>query len=79
MASLNGTVRTLEPHVREEMQRLLTEIATMTARAHGAEAVVEYDRGYPCVVNDGCGDGTGRRSQPPACWARPRSSASARP
>jgi hippurate hydrolase len=52
-ASLNGTVRTLEPHVREEMQRLLTEIATLTARAHGAEAVVDYDRGYPCVVNDG--------------------------
>ena len=52
-ASLNGTVRTLQPHVREEMQRLLTEIATMTARAHGAEAVVDYERGYPCVVNDG--------------------------
>jgi hippurate hydrolase len=51
-ASLNGTVRTLVPHVREEMQRLLTEIATITARAHGAEAVVEYERGYPCVVND---------------------------
>ena len=51
-ASLNGTVRTLQPHVREEMQRLLTEIATITARAHGAEAVVEYERGYPSVVND---------------------------
>ena len=53
VASLNGTVRTLKPDVREEMQRLLTEIATITARAHGAEAVVEYERGYPCVVNDG--------------------------
>ena len=52
-ASLNGTVRTLDPHVREEMQRLLTEIATITARAHGAEAVVEYERGYPVNVNDG--------------------------
>ena len=52
-ASLNGTVRTLQPQVREDMQRLLTEIATITARAHGAEAVVEYERGYPVNVNDG--------------------------
>ena len=51
-ASLNGTVRTLDPVVRDDMERLLTEVATLTARAHGAEAVVEYSRGYPSVVND---------------------------
>jgi hippurate hydrolase len=34
------------------MQRLLTEVATITARAHGAEATVDYQPGYPSVVND---------------------------
>jgi hippurate hydrolase len=52
LASLNGTVRTLSAAVRDEMQTLLTDIATTTARAHGAEAVVEYSRGYPSVIND---------------------------
>jgi hippurate hydrolase len=51
-ASLNGTVRTLLPEVRDEMQQRLTEIATATARAHGGEATVEYSRGYPSVIND---------------------------
>jgi amidohydrolase len=51
-AFLNGTVRTLRAPVREEMQRLLTEVATITARAHGAEATVDYQPGYPSVVND---------------------------
>lgn len=51
-AFLNGTIRTLNPQVRKEMERLLTEIATTTARAHGAEAVVDYQLGYPSVVND---------------------------
>jgi hippurate hydrolase len=49
---LNGTIRTLRAPVREEMQRLLIEIATTTARAHGAEATVDYQPGYPSVVND---------------------------
>jgi hippurate hydrolase len=51
-AFLNGTIRTLRAPVREEMQRLLTEVATITARAHGAEATVDYQPGYPSVVND---------------------------
>jgi hippurate hydrolase len=50
-AVLNGTVRTLRPEVQDEVQDLLTSIAVATAAAHGAEAVVEYDRGYPPVVN----------------------------
>jgi hippurate hydrolase len=51
-ASLNGTVRTLSATVRDEMQTLLTEIAVTTARAHGGDAVVDYTRGYPSVIND---------------------------
>jgi hippurate hydrolase len=50
-AVLNGTVRTLRPEVQDEVQDLLTSIATATAAAHGAEAVVEFERGYPPVVN----------------------------
>jgi amidohydrolase len=50
-AVLNGTVRTLLPAVQDEVQALMTEIATATAAAHGARAVVEYERGYPPVVN----------------------------
>jgi hippurate hydrolase len=50
-AVLNGTVRTLRPEVQDEVQGLLTAIAVATAAAHGAEAVVEYERGYPPVVN----------------------------
>jgi hippurate hydrolase len=50
-AVLNGTVRTLRPEVQDEVEGLLTSIATATAAAHGAEAVVEYERGYPPVVN----------------------------
>ena len=51
-AVLGGTVRTFRPDTRDTLQRLLSEVATNTARAHGAEAVVEYERGYPGVVND---------------------------
>jgi amidohydrolase len=50
-AVLNGTVRTLRPEVQDEVQELLTSMAMATAAAHGAEAVVEYERGYPPVVN----------------------------
>jgi hippurate hydrolase len=50
-AVLNGTVRTLRPEVQDEVQRLLTDMAVATAAAHGAEAVVEYIRGYPPVIN----------------------------
>ena len=48
---LNGTVRTLDPAVRDDMQRMMGEVVDLTARAHGGTAVLEYDRGYPSVVN----------------------------
>jgi amidohydrolase len=51
-AVLNGTVRTLRPEVQDRMEELLASIATATAAAHGAEAAVEYIRGYPPVVNN---------------------------
>ena len=50
-ALLNGTVRTLKAEVRDEMEKLLVETAKATAAAFGAEASVEYSRGYPSVIN----------------------------
>ncbi|HWK45480.1 MAG TPA: M20 aminoacylase family protein [Stellaceae bacterium] len=52
-ATLNGTVRTFKPEVQDGMQALLTSVAQATALAHGAEARVVYNRGYPPVVNAG--------------------------
>ena len=50
-AMLNGTVRTLDPAVRDDMQRMMTEVVDLTARAHGGRATLDYERGYPSVVN----------------------------
>lgn len=50
-AVLNGTVRTLDADVRDEMQRIMGETAAATAAAYGATATLEYERGYPSVVN----------------------------
>ena len=51
-AMLNGTVRTLRPEVQDEIEALMPQIVQATAAAHGAEAVVDYKRGYPPVVNN---------------------------
>ncbi|WP_159995704.1 M20 aminoacylase family protein [Roseomonas sp. 18066] len=48
---IQGTIRTLKPATRDAMQRLLTQVATATAEAHGASIVIDYERGYPSVVN----------------------------
>lgn len=50
-AVLNGTVRTLDAAVRDEVERMMGEVVDLTARAHGATAVLQYERGYPSVVN----------------------------
>jgi len=50
-AVLNGTVRTLKAQVQDEMEPLMRQIIEATAAAHGATAVLDYQRGYPPVVN----------------------------
>ena len=50
-AVLNGTVRTLLPEVQDQMEPLMREIIENTAAAHGAVARLDYQRGYPPVVN----------------------------
>ncbi len=50
-AALNGTVRTLDAEVRDEMERIMGETAEAVAATYGATAALEYERGYPSVVN----------------------------
>ena len=50
-ARLGGTVRTMDAGVQTLAETRLTEIAENTAIAYGAVARVEYQRGYPIVVN----------------------------
>ena len=49
---LVGTVRTYKAEVRELIQRRITEIAELTARAGGGSAVVKYELGSPALIND---------------------------
>ncbi|MCA0400170.1 MAG: M20 family metallopeptidase [Proteobacteria bacterium] len=50
-AEIAGTVRTLEPAVRDLAEKRLREIAEGTAKLFGAVATVKYERGYPPTVN----------------------------
>lgn len=49
--TMKGTVRTLSPEVRDLAQDRVTAIAEGTAQTMGAEARVNYMRGYPVMVN----------------------------
>jgi len=51
IVTLKGTVRTLDATVQDMAQKRLVEIAEKTAEAFGATAVVNYERGYPVMVN----------------------------
>lgn len=50
-ATLEGTVRSFDPSLRERAEGRITEIARGIANAHRAVCVVEYERGYRPVVN----------------------------
>jgi amidohydrolase len=52
-ARLWGTVRTLSERTRATALEGIERVATMVAAAHGAEAEVIIDRGFPVTVNDG--------------------------
>lgn len=49
---LSGTVRTLSPAVRADAQVRLTKLIQGVAESFGATAEVQYDLGYPTVIND---------------------------
>ncbi len=48
---LRGTVRSLDAGVRDHAEMRLKKLAEATAEAYGATARVEYERGYPVMIN----------------------------
>ncbi|CAH1649210.1 Hippurate hydrolase [Hyphomicrobiales bacterium] len=50
--TLTGTVRTLDPAVRDLCEERLTALARAIPAAFGATAEVEFWRGYPVTMND---------------------------
>lgn len=49
---LTGTVRTFNPEVRSWLRERIREVAEQTCRMYGARCEVEYEWGYPAVLND---------------------------
>ena len=50
--TLRGTVRTLDPEVRDQMPTRIRTMADGVCAAFGAVAEVEYRRGYDVLIND---------------------------
>ncbi|WP_299042632.1 M20 aminoacylase family protein [uncultured Tateyamaria sp.] len=48
---MTGTVRALNPEVRDQVEARVTEIATAIGTAHQCEVQVDYRVGYPVTVN----------------------------
>jgi hippurate hydrolase len=48
---LRGTARALEPAVQDLIETRMQALVEATARAHGAEARLDYQRNYPVTVN----------------------------
>ena len=49
--TLRGTVRTMDPAIRELAETRIKTLAEHTAAAFGAKAHVDYRRGYPVMIN----------------------------
>ncbi|MBR0696400.1 M20 aminoacylase family protein [Bradyrhizobium lablabi] len=50
-ARLAGTVRTLDPDIRDLVERRIGEVADSVARAYGGSAETNYTRMYPVTIN----------------------------
>ncbi|MBB3286685.1 MULTISPECIES: M20 aminoacylase family protein [unclassified Rhizobium] len=50
-ASFGGTVRTLDPEMRDLAERRFKQIVSGIAASHGAEAEIEFHRNYPVTFN----------------------------
>ena len=48
---LKGTVRTLSKDVRDMAQKKITQLIKNTGLAFGANVELDYDRGYPVMIN----------------------------
>ena len=51
-ATLTGTIRAVSEETLDRLFKAVPELAMNIASAHGAQAEVRVDRGYPPVVND---------------------------
>ncbi|QVL37133.1 M20 metallopeptidase family protein [Aminirod propionatiphilus] len=50
--SMEGTCRTFSPDVRDFMEREISGLSCSVAQGMGARCSVEYERGYPALMND---------------------------
>ena len=46
------TIRAFSPEVRKLLQERICKLAKSQAESYGAEAIINYERGYPVTVND---------------------------
>ncbi|WP_159993844.1 M20 aminoacylase family protein [Roseomonas sp. 18066] len=51
VVEMRGTIRTLLPEMRAEMDRLFHQVVAGTAAAHGVEVELDYRRSYPPTIN----------------------------
>ena len=49
---MSGTLRTLDPDTRIYAKERIREIAESTAKAHGGSVSVEFEEGYPALINN---------------------------
>src|SRR5690606_37682381 len=52
LALLKGTIRTLSPENRKDVQAALTQLAKGIAQAHDMEAEASFVEGFPPTIND---------------------------
>ena len=50
-AALGLSVRSFSPEVREKLQRRITDLVTHHVQGYGGTVEIDYQRGYPVVVN----------------------------
>ncbi|MFS0782031.1 M20 metallopeptidase family protein [Bacillus sp. 1P06AnD] len=50
-AKISGTVRSFDPGVRDCIENAIKQIAKSTCEGAGAEVHIQYERGYPPVIN----------------------------
>ena len=50
-AKITGTGRSLDPHIRDLIERRMREVVQNVAAAYGATAKFHYERNYPVTVN----------------------------
>lgn len=51
-ATFSGTVRSISPETRAQLQKEITKLITVTAEAAGAKAIIEYEQGHGPLIND---------------------------